>query len=134
MKGLSKDSASWHEVGEEGDGQRVDNYLTRLLKGVPKSHVYRILRSGEVRVNSGRVGPEHRLKPGDRLRVPPIKTARPPAGLKPAGSAPSRLAGRILHEDDALLVIDKPAGLAVHGGSGVSAGVIELLRRERPES
>ncbi|HYH43892.1 MAG TPA: RluA family pseudouridine synthase [Burkholderiales bacterium] len=134
MKGLSKDSASWHEVGDEGDGQRVDNYLTRLLKGVPKSHVYRILRSGEVRVNSGRVGPEHRLKPGDRLRVPPIKTARPAPRVQSAGSGPSRLAGRILHEDDALLVIDKPAGLAVHGGSGISAGVIELLRRERAES
>jgi len=134
MKGLSKDSASWHEVGEEGDGQRVDNYLTRLLKGVPKSHVYRILRSGEVRVNSGRIGPQHRLKAGDRLRVPPIKTARPPAIANPAGSAPSGLAGRIIHEDDALLVLDKPSGLAVHGGSGVSAGVIELLRRERPDS
>jgi 23S rRNA pseudouridine955/2504/2580 synthase len=133
MKGLSKDSASWHEVGEEGDGQRVDNYLTRLLKGVPKSHVYRILRSGEVRVNSGRIGPEHRLKVGDRLRVPPIKTARPPAVANLPSSASSRLAGRIIHEDEALLVLDKPAGLAVHGGSGVSAGVIELLRRERPD-
>ena len=134
MKGLSKDSASWHEVGEEGDGQRIDNYLTRLLKGVPKSHVYRILRSGEVRVNSGRIGPEHRLKIGDRLRVPPIKTARPAAALTPPAAGPSRLGGRILHEDDALLVIDKPSGLAVHGGSGISTGVIELLRRERPES
>ena len=133
MKGLSKESASWHEVGEEGDGQRVDNYLTRLLKGVPKSHVYRILRSGEVRVNSGRVGPEHRLKPGDRLRVPPIKTAKPAMAARPAGSAPSRLAGRVLHEDESLLVLDKPAGMAVHGGSGVSVGVIEQLRRERPE-
>src|ERR687885_398669 len=76
MKGLSKDSARWHEVGEEGSDQRVDNYLTRLLKGVPKSHIYRILRSGEVRVNSGRVGPEHRLRPGDRLRPPPVRAAR----------------------------------------------------------
>jgi 23S rRNA pseudouridine955/2504/2580 synthase len=133
MKGLSKDSASWHEVGEEGDGQRVDNYLTRLLKGVPKSHVYRILRSGEVRVNSGRVGPDHRLKPGDRLRVPPIKTAKP-AATRPTAAAPSRLGAHILHEDESLLVLDKPAGLAVHGGSGVSTGVIEQLRRERPES
>jgi 23S rRNA pseudouridine955/2504/2580 synthase len=133
MNGLSKDSATWHDVGEEGEGQRVDNYLTRLLKGVPKSHVYRILRSGEVRVNSGRVGPEHRLKIGDRLRVPPIQVARrePVAGAVPAG--PSRLAGKILYEDDALLVLDKPAGLAVHGGSGISSGVIEQLRRERPE-
>ncbi|HEV7803372.1 MAG TPA: RluA family pseudouridine synthase [Burkholderiales bacterium] len=132
MNGLSKDSATWHDVGEEGEGQRVDNYLTRLLKGVPKSHVYRILRSGEVRVNSGRVGPEHRLKIGDRLRVPPIQVARrEPVAAVPAG--PSRLAGKILYEDDALLVLDKPAGLAVHGGSGISSGVIEQLRRERPE-
>ena len=76
MKGLSKGSASWHEVGDEGAQQRVDNYLTRLLKGVPKSHIYRILRSGEVRVNSRRVGPAHRLEIGDRLRLPPVQTAR----------------------------------------------------------
>src|ERR1051325_10413298 len=112
MKGLSKDSATSHEVGEDGDAQRIDNYLTRLLKGVPKSHVYRILRSGEVRVNSGRVGPEHRLKPGDRLRVPPIKTAKPAALARPADPARSPLAGRVIHEDEALLVLDKPAGLA----------------------
>lgn len=134
MKGLSKESASWHEVGEEGEGQRVDNYLTRLLKGVPKSHVYRILRSGEVRVNSGRVAPDHRLKLGDRLRVPPIKTARPAAVPGAAASAPARLAGRVLHEDEAILVLDKPSGMAVHGGSGVSMGVIEQLRRERPNA
>src|SRR5215211_5405336 len=108
MKGLSKDYATWLEVGEEGEAQRVDNYLTRLLKGVPKSHIYRILRSGEVRVNSGRVGPEHRLKAGDRVRVPPVRTAAratPPRLPEPASV---RLASRILHEDEALLVIDKP--------------------------
>src|SRR5829696_5806444 len=132
MKGLSKDSASWHEVGEEGDGQRVDNYLTRLLKGVPKSHIYRILRSGEVRVNSGRVGPEHRLKAGDRVRVPPVRRAAPAALSRPPDIAAPRLAPHIMHEDEALLVIDKPAGMAVHGGSGASLGVIEQLRRERP--
>jgi 23S rRNA pseudouridine955/2504/2580 synthase len=134
MKELSKESATWHEVGEEGEGQRVDNYLTRLLKGVPKSHVYRILRSGEVRVNSGRVGPQHRLKLGDRLRVPPIQVARPAPAAGPVPTGPSRLAGRVLHEDEALLVMDKPAGMAVHGGSGISTGVIEQLRRERPEA
>jgi 23S rRNA pseudouridine955/2504/2580 synthase len=134
MKGLSKDSATWHEVGEEGDAQRVDNYLTRLLKGVPKSHIYRILRSGEVRVNSGRVGPEHRLKAGDRLRVPPVRTAKRAALPAALTLTTPRLAGRILHEDDALLVLDKPAGLAVHGGSGVSVGLIEQLRRERPQA
>ena len=134
MKGLSKDSASWHEVGEEGAAQRVDNYLTRLLKGVPKSHIYRILRSGEVRVNSGRVGPEHRLKAGDRLRLPPVRSAQRAAVAPSPGPVAPRLAAHILHEDDALLVIDKPSGMAVHGGSGVSVGVIEQLRRERPEA
>jgi 23S rRNA pseudouridine955/2504/2580 synthase len=134
MKGLSKESATSHEVGEEGDAQRIDNYLTRLLKGVPKSHVYRILRSGEVRVNSRRVGPDHRLKSGDRVRVPPIRTAvRADAATVPR-RAQARFAGRVLHEDEALLVIDKPAGLAVHGGSGISSGVIEQLRFERPQA
>jgi len=131
MKGLSKESATWHEVGEEGAAQRVDNYLTRLLKGVPKSHIYRILRSGEVRVNSSRVAPEHRLKPGDRVRVPPVRSAQPKApALLPRTAQRSVL--RVLHEDDALLAIDKPAGAAVHGGSGVSLGMIEQLRLERP--
>jgi 23S rRNA pseudouridine955/2504/2580 synthase len=134
MKGLSKDSATWHEVGEEGDAQRVDNYLTRLLKGVPKSHIYRILRSGEVRVNSSRVGPDHRLSAGDRLRLPPLRAARPPAPSAPRRAATPRLSAHILHEDEALIVIDKPAGMAVHGGSGVSMGVIEQLRRERPQA
>jgi 23S rRNA pseudouridine955/2504/2580 synthase len=134
MKGLSKDSASWHEVGEEGAEQRVDNYLTRLLKGVPKSHIYRILRSGEVRVNSGRVGPEHRLKVGDRLRIPPVRSAQRPSAPADPGPVASRLAARVLYEDEALLVMDKPAGIAVHGGSGISFGVIEQLRRERPQA
>jgi 23S rRNA pseudouridine955/2504/2580 synthase len=134
MKGLTQESATWHEVGEEGEAQRVDNYLTRLLKGVPKAHIYRILRSGEVRVNSGRVGPAHRLKAGDRLRVPPVRTARRAAGEAPATPGAPRLAKRILHEDEALLVLDKPAGMAVHGGSGISLGVIEQLRRERPQA
>ncbi len=135
MKGLSKDSATWHEVGEEGDAQRVDNYLTRLMKGVPKSHIYRILRSGEVRVNSGRVGPDHRLKIGDRLRVPPVRTAIRGASEVPPGRVVVRRLDRcIIHEDEALLVLDKPAGMAVHGGSGVSVGVIEQLRLERPDA
>src|ERR671916_2779857 len=101
MKELSKDSATWLEVGEEGAAQRVDNYLTRLLKGVPKSHIYRILRSGEVRVNSARVGPEHRLKPGDRLRVPPVRSAARPVAPRQMQPAAPRLAARIVHEDAA---------------------------------
>jgi 23S rRNA pseudouridine955/2504/2580 synthase len=134
MNGLSKDSATWHEVGEEGAAQRIDNYLVRLLKGVPKSHIYRILRSGEVRVNSARVGPDHRLTVGDRLRLPPVRRAVRPAAAVASTPAPARLAGHVLHEDEALLAIDKPAGMAVHGGSGVSVGVIEQLRRERPQA
>src|SRR5436190_5233779 len=128
MKGLSKETATWHEVGEEGADQRVDNYLARLLKGVPKSHVYRILRSGEVRVNSRRVGPERKLKVGDRLRLPPIRTPERAAAVASAVPVSPRLASRVLHEDDALLVLDKPPGMAVHGGSGIAVGVIEQLR------
>jgi 23S rRNA pseudouridine955/2504/2580 synthase len=128
MKDLSKPQVTWLEVGEESEAQRIDNFLLRQLKGVPKSHVYRVLRSGEVRVNSGRVKPEYRLKIGDRVRVPPVRTAdRKEAPLKP-------LALPIVHEDAALLVVDKPSGVAVHGGSGVSYGVIESLRAERPEA
>ncbi|OGA26314.1 MAG: RNA pseudouridine synthase [Betaproteobacteria bacterium RIFCSPLOWO2_02_FULL_67_26] len=131
MKGLSKDSASWHEVEAEAAGQRVDNYLTKWLKGVPKSHIYRILRSGEVRINSRRVGPDYRMQEGDRLRLPPLRTARRPLATVPPPA--SRLKADVIHEDDFLLVIDKPAGVAVHGGSGISRGVIEQLRLERPE-
>ena len=115
------------EVGEESAAQRIDNFLLRRLKGVPKSHIYRVLRSGEVRVNSGRVGPDYRLQPGDRVRVPPVRVSASVKTAKPAEFP-------IVHEDAALLVIDKPAGVAVHGGSGVSFGVIESLRAARPQA
>ncbi len=132
MHDLSKDSVNWLVVGEEAGGQRVDNFLLKVLKGVPKSHVYRILRSGEVRVNRHRVGPDARLVAGDRVRVPPIRTAAPDAaGRAPVAAGPLP---PILFEDDALLAVDKPAGLAVHGGSGVSHGLIERLRHARPEA
>jgi len=127
MNDLSKARATWLEVGEESAAQRIDNFLLRRLKGVPKSHVYRVLRSGEVRVNSGRVRPEYRLQVGDRIRLPPIRIAS-----RPALARPSRFP--IVFEDAALLVIDKPAGVAVHGGSGVSYGVIESLRAARPQA
>ena len=130
MNELSKKTATWHEVDMESGGQRVDNYLTRLLKGVPKSHIYRILRSGEVRVNSRRVGPDYRVTAGDRLRLPPVRTARP----APTPHLPvRRLDAEVLYEDEVLLAIDKPAGVAVHGGSGISRGVVEQLRLERPQ-
>lgn len=132
MKNLTQESATWHEVDAEWAGQRVDNYLTRHLKGVPKSHIYRILRSGEVRINSRRVAPDYRVQAGDRLRLPPVRTARP--AHAPASHPGPRLQARVIHEDDLLLVIDKPAGVAVHGGSGISRGVVERLRLERPEA
>ena len=132
MKELSKATATWLQVEADSAGQRVDNYLTKRLKGVPKSHIYRILRSGEVRVNSRRVGPDHRLVQGDRLRVPPIRTSRPSGTERRAPAKPLRV--NVIYEDESLLVIDKPAGTAVHGGSGVSHGIVEHLRHARPHA
>ena len=114
-------------VDAESAGQRLDNYLMRMLKGVPKTHVYRVIRSGEVRINKGRVHADTRVAEGDDVRLPPVRMAEKPAGpLAPAREFP------ILLEDEHLLAIVKPAGVAVHGGSGVSSGVIEQLRRSRP--
>jgi 23S rRNA pseudouridine955/2504/2580 synthase len=129
MNDLSKARATLLEVGEESAAQRIDNFLLRRLKGVPKSHVYRVLRSGQVRVNSGRVKPDYRLRAGDRVRLPPVRVAAAPA--KPS---PRPLALPVVYEDPALLILDKPSGIAVHGGSGVSYGVIESLRAERPQA
>ena len=117
------------EVGDEAAGQRVDNFLLKIAKGVPKSHVYRILRSGEVRVNKGRIGADYRLQIGDLVRVPPIRIAERPEQAHVPGREFD-----LVYEDDALIVVDKPAGVAVHGGSGVSFGVIEQLRRARPQA
>lgn len=131
MKDLGKTPGIVEEVGPEAEEQRIDNFLLRRFKGVPKSHVYRVLRTGQVRVNSRRVGPEYRLKPGDRVRLPPVRRAG-----RTAASGPVRgpdLWRRAVHEDDALAVIDKPAGVASHGGSGVSHGLIESLRARRPD-
>jgi len=120
-------------VKEDSAGQRIDNFLLTRLKGVPKSWVYRVLRRGEVRVNKGRVKPTRRLALGDEVRIPPLRTSSrdlvaPGAGLRDlVGSA-------ILYEDEHLLVINKPSGVAVHGGSGVSHGVIEVLRALRPDT
>ncbi len=122
-------AVSWIEVTEDEAGQRIDNYLLARLKGVPKSHIYRILRSGEVRINSKRVEASDRVAAGDRIRVPPVRVAERDAVVPaPHFKLP------ILHEDDALIAIDKPSGLAVHGGSGVAHGVIESLRSMRPEA
>ena len=126
-------------IGPEEAGQRLDNYLLRWAKGVPKSHVYRIIRSGEVRVNKKRAEPTTRLIEGDVVRVPPMRIAEP-AQIAAANTAQTKSRAQgystkmpILFEDEALLIVDKPAGLAVHGGSGISLGVIETLRITRPE-
>jgi 23S rRNA pseudouridine955/2504/2580 synthase len=119
-------------VGEESAGQRLDNFLIRVLKGVPKTHIYRIIRSGEVRVNKGRAGADTRVADGDVVRLPPVRIADSVAA-KAEKPAPAR-EFPILFEDEHVLAIDKPAGVAVHGGSGVSFGVIEQLRQARPSA
>lgn len=121
-------------VGEDGDGQRIDNYLLKQLKGVPKSRIYRILRKGEVRVNKGRIKPEYRLKIGDLVRIPPIRISEKPAPASPGLRVQNLLDNSILFEDKAFLILNKPSGMAVHGGSGISLGVIEALRMMRPEA
>lgn len=121
-------------AGEEDAGQRLDNFLFRTLKGVPKSHVYRLLRTGQVRVNKKRVKPDYRLEAGDELRLPPVRQEEKAAPGKPPHWQQEAMQSGILFEDDRILVVNKPAGMAVHGGSGVSFGVIETLRVLRPES
>nr|WP_297529228.1 RluA family pseudouridine synthase [uncultured Roseateles sp.] len=118
-------------VDEGSAGQRLDNFLIRELKGAPKTLVYRIIRSGEVRINKGRCSADSRLAVGDVVRVPPVRLAEKPAGQ--AAAVPAR-EFPIVFEDEHLIVVDKPAGVAVHGGSGVSFGVIEQLRRARPQA
>ncbi|WP_159836673.1 RluA family pseudouridine synthase [Burkholderia sp. 8Y] len=131
-KQVASERTSMIEVDETAAGQRIDNFLLRVCKGVPKSHIYRILRSGEVRVNKGRIDAAYRLELGDLVRVPPIRTAQadeaPVSSNAPAAEFP------IIFEDDHLIVIDKPSGVAVHGGSGVAFGVIEQLRNARPQA
>ncbi|QHI98054.1 RluA family pseudouridine synthase [Xylophilus rhododendri] len=119
-------------VDAESAGQRLDNFLMRHLKGVPKTHVYRIIRSGEVRINKGRVAADTRVQEGDEVRLPPVRVAAAPTEEAVRAVPPREFP--VLYEDDALVAIDKPAGTAVHGGSGVSFGVIEQLRRARPEA
>lgn len=133
MNSAGNNSVTHLVIGEEEQGQRLDNFLIRVCKGVPKSHLYRILRSGEVRVNSGRVDATYRLRAGDKLRIPPIRVAER-AQDEVDEAAKQRVELPVLYEDEALLVVDKPEGIAVHGGSGVSFGVIEALRRQRPQA
>lgn len=123
----------YHEIAADEAGQRLDNFLLARFKGVPRSVIYRVIRKGQVRVNKGRVRPEYRLQEGDALRIPPVRM--PEDGSpepKTSRAAGAEIEAAIIHEDDSLLVIDKPAGMAVHGGSGISAGLIENLRAARP--
>ena len=119
-------------VDESASGQRVDNFLTLCLKGVPRSRIYRLLRRGEVRVNRGRVRQHYRLAPGDIVRVPPVWVVDSRPGKTPTEAQQRAIDRAILYEDDGLIVLNKPAGWAVHGGSGLDFGVIECLRAARP--
>ena len=120
------------EIGPERDGQRIDNALMTLLKGVPKSMIYRILRTGQVRVNGKRAKPDTRLIAGDMLRIPPVRVAERSEGRPPSEAHIALAAEAIIFEDRHFLVIDKPSGMASHGGSGISHGAIELMRAARP--
>jgi len=135
MNELRNNAVSEVAIDEASAGQRLDNFLARTLKGVPKSHLYRIVRSGEVRVNGRRARPDARLAEGDRVRIPPVRTAQPatPAALA-AGAAKAGERLVVLYEDDDLVALDKAAGVAVHGGSGIAHGVIERLRAARPQA
>jgi len=127
---VASDRASYRVIGPEAEGQRLDNYLIRIAKGVPKSHVYRIVRQGEVRVNKGRVAVDYRLAAGDQVRIPPMRLAE--RASTPLAAVPAAAMPPILFEDEHLLVVDKPAGLAAHGGSGIAFGLIERVRAARP--
>ncbi len=133
MKETPKPSVQWLDIDADQAGQRIDNFLLGYLKGVPKSRIYRILRKGEVRVNRGRIRPGYRLQSGDQLRLPPIRVGETKEASVP-GYAQEDLQNRIIYEDERLLVLDKPSGMAVHGGSGLKFGVIEALRALRPEA
>jgi len=121
-------------IDEDSEGQRLDNFLLSKLKGVPKSLIYRVIRKGEVRINKGRAKPERKLQAGDSVRVPPIRVSQEKPEVKPSGNLRSLLEASVLYESKELMVVNKPSGLAVHGGSGISLGLIESLRQMRPEN
>jgi 23S rRNA pseudouridine955/2504/2580 synthase len=131
--GHSPKRAAAHEltIDERHAGQRIDNFLMASLKGLPRTRIYRILRRGEVRVNKGRIRQHYRLKPGDVVRIPPLRLGEAVTPEEPAAGLLQRVEEAILFEDGGLIVLDKPSGIAVHGGSGRSHGVIEALRASR---
>jgi len=124
----------WITVDENSDGQRIDNFLLRELKAVPRSHIYRLLRKGEVRVNKGRIKANRKLCVGDVVRIPPVRLPTRDQPGKPGVRLMELLEKSIIYEDDTLLIINKPSGMAVHGGSGISFGVIEILRALKPQA
>lgn len=133
MQSVVKAAVTKVLIGSEQAGQRIDNFLVKHLKGVPKSRIYRMLREGEVRVSGHRAKPEYKIAEGDEIRIPPVRVAEK-VDTPPLVSGVLSLLDRVIYRDDALLVIDKPAGQAVHGGSGISLGVIEQLRQELPDA
>lgn len=132
MKEISFEKVQFLSIDAEYQGQRIDNFLKTLLKGVPKSLIYRIIRKGEVRVNKKRIKPEYKLQTGDDLRIPPVRVAEEQQGPSAKLSQVQNLENQIIFEDAKLLVLNKPHGMAVHGGSGQNFGVIEALRSLRP--
>lgn len=133
MQKQTKTNVQYVQITSDYAGQRIDNYLITFFKKVPKSHVYRILRKGEVRVNKKRIQPSYKLGAGDIVRIPPVKLEEKPATPSPSKSMLELLKQRILYEDKGLLIINKPSGIAVHGGSGVGIGIIEVLRSMYPK-
>lgn len=122
------------EISADLAGQRIDNFLVTRLKGAPKSLIYRILRRGEVRVNRGRIKPSYRLQAGDNVRIPPVRLGEAAPAARPGQRVAELIEGNILFEDPGLLILNKPSGMAVHGGSGLTWGVIEALRALRPDA
>lgn len=129
-----RQGVQWVTVDEDNDGQRIDNYLLAQLRGVPKSIVYRVIRKGEVRVNKGRVKPETRVRAGDQVRIPPVTRKAKPEAVAPGSRVQGVMEAAVLFENEQMLVVNKPSGIAVHGGSGLSFGLIEVLRAARPGS
>lgn len=134
VQGRARTAVRQVEIGDGESGQRIDNFLAKHLKGVPKSHIYRILREGQVRVNRGRIKPDYKLQTGDTVRIPPVRTPEEGAPMRLPDAVLNRVRASILYEDDALLILDKPSGLAVHAGSNLPFGVIEALRALRPDA
>lgn len=132
MADIDRNVVQYRQIDHDGVGQRLDNFLLKELKGVPKSHIYRIIRSGEVRVNMHRIKPNYHLQENDNIRIPPIRTAEPKAIVYSNNFAKQLLAS-IIYEDAKILVLNKPSGMAVHGGSGINSGVIEALRELRQD-